>query len=341
MGERGDDSPPPKENPVYRLAAVSLVSALLATGPALAQAPRDRQVMGDDVRIAPDERVHDLGVFGGDVVVLGEVTGSLRAFGGDVDLRGPVRGDVAALGGDVRVRSEVGGDVELAGGDAVIEGVVHGDVLTQGGKVFIRPPGRVEGTVKETSDGHAALSALDSVFPSLAHVGGFVPGMLFVVFKLFLWLGACLLALLVSWFDGLRFTTHVDSLATQPGRALGWGTLAVAASGALCLLLAVTILGIPLAMLVALLSSSALYLGLGIAAAALGSVLPFGWLRGRARLQLCVGGSLLAAISLAPWLGWLVMTTCAMAGVGAVVVSHRRPPESSRLPPAAAMGAFL
>jgi hypothetical protein len=329
---------------VNRLATVPFVFALFgAAAPALAApaTPRDRQVMGDDVRIGPDERVHDLGVFGGDVEVLGEVTGDLSAFGGDVELRGPVRGDVAVLGGDLRVRSEVFGDVELAGGDAIVEGVVHGDVITQGGQVIVRAPGRVEGTIQESSDGKAALAAFGSLAPSLASAGEAVPVVLFTVFKLVLWLGACLLALLVSWLDGLRFTTYVDSLATQPMRALGWGALAAAASGAVCLLLAVTLLGIPLAMLVAIVSGSALYLGLGVAAAAVGAALPVAWLQDRALLQLAVGGALLAVASLVPWLGWLVMMTCAVAGVGAVVVSHRRPSVRSGLPPAPAVGAFL
>jgi hypothetical protein len=328
---------------VNRLASVPFVFALLAAAPAHASpaAPRDRQVMGDDVRIGPDERVGDLGVFGGDVEVLGEVAGDLSAFGGDVDLRGPVRGDVAVLGGDLRVRSEVFGDIELAGGNAIVEGLVHGDVVTQGGEVIVRAPGRVEGTIKESSDGRAALAALGSIAPSLAGAGHILPALLFTMFKLVLWLGACLLALLVAWLDGLRFTTYVDSLATQPLRALGWGALAGATSGGLCLLVAITILGIPLAMLVAIVSGSALYLGLGVAAAALGAALPFGWLKGRAALQLAVGGTLLAVASLVPWLGWLVMITCAGAGLGAAVVSHRRPSMGSRLPPAPAVGAFL
>jgi hypothetical protein len=312
----------------------------LSAAPALAEPlpPADRQVLGDDVRIGPDERIHDLAVLGGDVEMLGEVTGSLHSFGGDVDLRGPVRGDVELLGGDLHVRSEVGGDVRLAGGDAVIDGIVHGDVITQGGKVFVHAPGRIDGTVRQTSDGRAAFTAFGSIVPSLASAGERVPGVLFGAFKLVLWLGACLLALLVSWLDGLRFTTYVDSLATQPARALRWGSLAVATSGALCVLLAITILGIPLAMLVAILSGSALYLGLGVTAAALGAALPFGWLKERAWLQLFAGGWLLAVASLVPWLGWLVMMTSAVAGVGAVVVSHRRTPQRTHLP---VVGAFL
>jgi uncharacterized membrane protein YtjA (UPF0391 family) len=329
---------------VSRLALSTLALSLLVAGSALAAPPAapDRRIMGDDARVLPGERVHNLEVFGGDVEVLGEVTGNLSAFGGDVELRGPVHGDVAVLGGDLELRSDVSGNIQLAGGDALIAGTVHGDVITQGGEVTIQPPGVVKGAVRKSNDGKAALSVLRNVSPWLANLElEHAPALIFGGFRLVLWLGACLLGLLVLWFDGLRFTTFVDALAAQPARALGWGGLSAAACGAASVLLMVTILGIPLAMLLSIAFGSALYVGLAIAAAAAGSMLRLRWLAGRPGLQLCAGGLLLAVASLVPWLGSLVMLLAALAGVGAVIVSYRKPSGNRHTGGTVPVGAFL
>ena len=89
-------------------------------------------VVGSSLTVDEDETSDDVVVMGGSLTVLGEVYGDAVAIGGSVVIEGRVTGDVSAIGGSVTLTSdaEVMGDALSMGGSVVREegAVIHGEV---------------------------------------------------------------------------------------------------------------------------------------------------------------------------------------------------------------------
>ena len=96
----------------------------------------DRVVTGGNVRIDRDEVVHDVTAMGGNVEVLGMVTGDVAAKGGNLHVHdgAHVRGDASAVGGSLIIDdgARIDGDVSVVGG--VLQrgkgAEIHGEVST-------------------------------------------------------------------------------------------------------------------------------------------------------------------------------------------------------------------
>lgn len=108
--------------------------------------PRRRRKAETDTRISfassltveEHESVRDVVVIGGSLEVLGEIDGDAVAVGGSVDVQGEVDGNVTAVGGSVSLGPEA---------------VVDGDVAAIGGSVHRDPEAKVRGGITELSLG--------------------------------------------------------------------------------------------------------------------------------------------------------------------------------------------
>ena len=271
------------------LGAVALTAAMAASVSA-----DDRLAMGDKITIGASETVD-----------------SVASMGGDVTIAGVAEGDVVSMGGDVFVLGEVEGDVATAGGNVHVEGLVEGDVATAGGSVTFGPNGRVEGQVRThgerlaASAHHSEGSALGAFFQ---RIGAFA--MLFL-----LAFGFRLLA--KERFHALR-AAMVRSPLKTPLTGLAFFCVAVVA----ILGSAVTVVGLPVAAVLAFGLVLAVYVGLAMSAAVLGAVLPWEKLQGRENLQLAAGVGALFFLSLLPFVGNLAMLLAALFGLGSVAMTR-------------------
>jgi cytoskeletal protein CcmA (bactofilin family) len=105
------------------------------------------EVRTGDVRVAKGETARDDIVATGAITVDGVVAGDCVALGGPLTVNGEVRGDAATLGGPVTVAGSVDGSVSAAGGTVAIDGKVSGDVASMGGAVTLGPASMVEGDI--------------------------------------------------------------------------------------------------------------------------------------------------------------------------------------------------
>jgi cytoskeletal protein CcmA (bactofilin family) len=94
----------------------------------------------------------DAVVVGGQLAVRGNVADDLRVAGGQVELSGKVGDDLFVSGGKVYITSDakIGGNVYVAGGQVVIDGIVTGDVYGASGDLQIN--GTIHGHVKLAGD---------------------------------------------------------------------------------------------------------------------------------------------------------------------------------------------
>jgi hypothetical protein len=177
---------------------------------------------------------HDIVKTGRDIVVeeYEKVDGGVVAIGGDVTIKGTVTGDVVAVGGDVLVAST---------------GVIEGDAVSVGGEVKKEPGARVRGT-KAVVNFFPKNFFTFRVNPPLPFFGAFQGLALFariIKIMLFLFLGIVVISIVPK---------NVAKVKDQIGQDFLKSALVGFAGEILILpiflLLIVTIIGIPVAILV-------------------------------------------------------------------------------------------
>lgn len=243
---------------------------------------------GDSVVVGPDEVVRDdLEVYGGSVVVHGTVDGDLRAFAGNVLIDGEVTGDVETAAGNVHVTGRVGGtvkasagsveigpdatiggDLEAAAGSVAVNGAVDGTVRAAGELISLGPAATIGGDLVHdgglrradgASVGGSVRMATDPV--SDPPLGGAIPAIPSWTFGLYgffanLLLGIFLLAVFPAFSARVAHRGLVNPVTTG-----GIGLLLLVGAPILLLLVAVTIIGIPLALLGVLVYLALLWIG--------------------------------------------------------------------------------
>jgi len=119
-----------------------------------------------------------------------------------------------------------------------------------------------------------------------------------------------------------RHAAMARSLVDRPLRSTAAGFLGVLATVVLCIAFAITLLGIPVAIFVAVLAVVAACAGLAVVGTVIGAALPFRKAKQRPLVQLALGVVVLWVLSLVPVLGFLVLLILGSAGYGAVLMTR-------------------
>lgn len=192
---------------------LAVVVALLALGfsPALARKTgyQDIVTFGNSVNVAPGQEVGDLVVFGGDAEVKGHVHGDAVIFGGDLHIapEGQVDGDTVSIGGAVENESSAGH---------------HGITPTPA-----QMPTPEETPVPETSAPSENVSTGPNAWAIIVVLDALLTLLAFVLFP-------------------VRTEHSLDQMHEQPLLAVVLGFLSPVILATLVVILAVTVLGIPL-----------------------------------------------------------------------------------------------
>lgn len=218
----------------------------------------------------------DLYVAGGEVQVDAIVTGNARVVGGEVTV-GPatvVAGSLSLSGGRIQFEGNTHGYLQASGGSVRIDGTVHNDAEVNAEDVEIGPQTRIAGklivhgsrqpTIPEGAqiaggvefheadvsrhfDGHEVARDVRTV----AHgVGSFL-------WILGVFVAGTLFTLALPGYSARA----ADWIGREPLRSLGLGFVILVCMPVLALLLVLTIVGIPLALIVLMLYVLLLFLG--------------------------------------------------------------------------------
>ncbi len=310
---------------------VGLILALSVT-PAFAQGRRsDGSVCaGGNTTVESGQTVDDLALFGcnGTIRSGGTVRGDVVVFGGNltVDSGGQVNGNIAVFGGAASVGGTVNGDVAIAGGSVNLgsTAVVNGSVRVAGGSLNRAEGATIHGGVTQENNPRVPPivwpTVITRTFPS--------DGVGFAAFDFFrnvitaLALAA-LGALLVVFFP--QPTRRVmETAQNQIGPSLGTGCLTMLVTPVLLILLAITIIGIPVTVILAIVAAAAWIFGW----------IAIGYLAGEKILEalkvrdivpilaVVVGVLILAVLTFVPCLGGLLGLLIGALGLGAVVLTR-------------------
>lgn len=219
---------------LFLIVFVSLILAL--PGPVYAQSPSGGDspvIFGSDYTLASGQNIKDLVVFGGNANLEkgSTVRGDVVIFGGNIVIDGEVRGDVTTFGGNAQVRqgAVVGGDLNSLGGSTQVspEATVKGKRVTGIGGLPMGIPNKVY-TPSFWVDFGTGAGVLSSIFSSLM---------------------LALLAVLITLFLPKPTERVAMTIDTQPIISGAVGLLTLVVTPALFVTLAITVILIPLGLI--------------------------------------------------------------------------------------------
>jgi hypothetical protein len=280
----------------------------------------------------------DLYVAGGRVEVDALVAGNARIAGGRVRVAPETRieGGAAIAGGTVTIGGSFGRYLTVAGGDVTLGGEVAGDVRVYADSLTVLPGTRIGGRLSYRS------SAAVTLPPDVEIQGGAVrereqaSGQAQPAWDAedtagrvgWLWLGGLFAVGLLLAYSFAKFSRQTTrALSDRPWLGMGVGFLALVCVPAIAAALAITLIGIPLALILVLLYLAmligayvigALYLGDRVLAAARpGAPVTAGLRLGALFLVLIA----LALVNSIPLLGNVVRFGVLLLGLGGMVLA--------------------
>jgi cytoskeletal protein CcmA (bactofilin family) len=274
----------------------------------------------------------------GNVRVDGLVEGDVKAGMGDVVVNGEVEDDIHVGRGDVEVYEPVGGDIENGFGDVYINALVEGDVNVGHGDVDLASEADVGGSVssgsgKITGNTEAVQGTLaTNVSPDVDHDPDWfdIPDLVGWVFGTAAFAACSVLLAVLTPGPLLAAARRAEE---SPGWSLVVGVGSVPAVVVFAVLLAVSIVGIPLLLLLAPAYLAFVFFGALVAAYFVGRRVVFatGHYRGGNALAAMVGAIILAVAYLIPVVGGLLLYGLALLGTGASILAlfSRRPRASA------------
>ena len=271
-------------------------------------------------------------VFGGTYTLAAgeELDGSLYVIGGSATLENGshVTGDVMLAGGTLQSNGQIDGDVLAVGGlvDLGENAVVGGDVASLGAQIIKADGARIEGTERNLAGGPIQFKLPGGVTPPRIDVlVNPVWNVLSFFFTAFLW---AVLAIMVVLFLPRQVERTSQAVVTQPLISGGLGLLTLVVVPPLLVLIAITLIGIPISLVGAFLLVIAWAFGMIAVGAEVGKrlaqVLKQEWAfavaagLGTFTLVVVVNGF----NSLIPCIGWLARLLVAMVGIGAVLLTR-------------------
>jgi cytoskeletal protein CcmA (bactofilin family) len=320
--------------PLITFSAVILGLFVLLPLPAHAA---EQRLVGDVV-VGHGGVEHDVSTGAGDLEVRGLVEDDVHSGFGDVLVTGKVKGDIDAGFGDVKIEGPVEGDVRAEFGDVYVNAPVKGDVHVGWGDVDLGPDADISGNLEcegcEITGNSSAVKgdmmargmAIDFDESHGPSIMGFF-GWLFAALAF----AAC--AVLAAVVAPRPLTSAASRAEESPGRSFVYGLVSLPVIFVLCVVLAVSIVGIPLLLLLVPAYLALLFFGALVAAFFIGTkvLMVTGRYRVGNALAAVVGAMILAATTFIPVLGDLLLYALALLGTGAIILAlfSRRLPRAS------------
>ncbi|GAB4482567.1 MAG: hypothetical protein OHK0044_31610 [Burkholderiaceae bacterium] len=327
--------------PAVRIAQPVTGDLFAAGGSVDVEAPvgGDALVAGGHLRITAPLG-ESLYAAGGQLRIDGSIARSARVAGGQIELgpRSKVAGNLTLAGGEVQLRGTVGGHVLAGAGELLIDGDIAGDVTATAGTIALGPNARIGGRLRYASredlrrdpaarigGGVERMAVRDEPQRAARFERRFGPRGGWVWTVGLMVLAALLVGALPEFYARVSATAQ-----SRPGASALAGFVALVCVPIAALILFVTTVGIPLALIAAGLYLALLVVGYASAGVALGdSALKRLRPAAAAELWWRVAAAMLATLVIAlvarvPYLGGVVILAALVVGMGALLLQTRR-----------------
>lgn len=265
----------------------------------------------------------------GDVLIATNqhICGDVNTLTGTVTVNGVVDGNIMTGSGKVIVRDLVHGSIKSLSGNVVVAGTGHvtGNIDTPFGSVTLLDQAHVDGNISSFGhvahgpgtqvDGSMDISSHFDLTPSNSNTFGFP------LLAILIWaaLGSAAVTLMPEKVALVRSTITIQSI-----RSLFVGALSIGIAGLSALILAVTIIGIPAAVVIALAVLVAwvlgeIALGLFIGEWVMHMLAP----RRRSKVMEVIAGlAILELLENIGFVGGIIWVAAGLIGLGAVLLSR-------------------
>ena len=320
------------------LLSIAVVGLVISLPPVPAHAFENRAF--GDVIVRPGDHEDEVSTTFGDVIVNDPVPGDVHSAFGDIRINQRVGGDVNSGVGDIEVRAPVDGEVDAGFGDVYVDSVVGGGVDVDHGDLHLGSDASVEGGISHANGeiwrerGYEVEGPIEG--PRIAEMNsdfGDSSGGI-GLFDLLGWIFATAAFVACSVLLAVLAPGPLLAAARRAEESPGWsllfGVASVPAVIVLSVVLAISLVGIPLLLLLAPAYLGLLFFGALVAAYFVGRKVVFATGRYRAGnvLAAVVGAVIFSGAHLIPVLGHLILYALALLGTGAAIlalISRRRP----------------
>jgi hypothetical protein len=296
---------------------------------------------GDIVSI--DSPIEDDVFAAGSIVRINAPVDSATVAGGTLYLNAPIKGDLIAAGGQVNVESDVGGKVLAAGGNIDLRNDIGTNLVAAGGNVNILSTANIAkdaliaaGSVMNDGNVNGTLTVRSNDFKNTGSAGEVDHQMIetgqerreprtgFQFFGLLTALGYLILGLILfRYLPGLFFAVEKE-IKYSPITRTAVGFISIIALFIAILIAAVTIVGLPIAVISTLLMIVSLMLTGIFVSFSLGR-----WIGSRLKLSysnmvlFVIGFVVLNVLFILPFIGWLASLISICIGFGACLYAAR------------------
>ncbi len=292
-------------------------------------------------------------VFGGTVVIMKNVKGNIVVGGGTVQIQKGVEvgGSVLLLGGKATIDGNVTGNVETRGGSVILNGTVKGNTNLQGDSVTLNgrvlgntilaartltvgPAAQMEKNLQywqptgERTFGSAVKGTV-SFDPAFAmkeptkETGVGVLAALITAITIYSILSGAVMIGLFLFITKTLLKDAAKMLKTQPGMSFLIGLLYFVLTPIAALLLLITIIGLPIAVAIALLFALSILFAKALSAIVFARYIEMQykkkwnvWILFLVSLGIFLG---LKLVGVLPIVGWIVTSVAILMGYGAVL----------------------
>ena len=315
-------------------------AAALAGGTAVLAPPMpayalERQPYGD-VTVPAGATKDQVYTAMGNVTVDGMVAGDVYAGSGNVFVNGPVDGDIKAGRGNVSIQAPVDGEVKAGFGNVYINSRVDGDVNVGHGNLHLGSKAYIDGDLRCASgriEPDRGSVVTGNTLSGMTADFGEDPGPSSWVVRSVGWILGALALVGVTVLAAVLMPRPLDAATRQleaaPWLSLGLGVVSIPVIVVLMIVLAVSIVGSPLILLLLPAYGGLLLFGAVVAAFFAGRRFLFatGRYHSGNALAAIAGALLVAAVYLIPYVGQVIVSLLALLGLGATLLAlftHRR-----------------
>ena len=279
------------------------------------------------------EVAHGVRLAGQTLIVNNSITRDMVAFGAAVDLAGQAKigGDLFLGAGTASIDGLVEGNVKGGGGQITIADGVGGDVELSVDSLTVASTANIKGNLTYTSEDEADVHSAAQIGGKTTHKlpevkepakAGPLKG-----------IGGKFIVLLMTLVTGVvivlvaprRSVTIADSIRNKPLSSLGWGALVLFLTPIAAIIVCITVIGIPVALIALVLYAIAIYLSQIFVGLLIGRLIigRFREVETKAILvgTLAAGLAILFVFGLIPYLGFIIGLAVALFALGAMVLS--------------------
>lgn len=288
---------------------------------------------GDQIRV--DSAVQDDVFAAGNVININAPVDGVVIAGGNININAPVNGDVFVTGGQISLNSDVSGKIVAAGGNIDIKGNAR-NVVVAGGNVNIHSSAVISrdaviagGTVNNAGRINGNLTVRAQNFQNTGSAGrvDFIksePSPLISTFRILITIGFLILGIIFLRLFPVQFFKVEEEIRKSTLLKTAVGFVLIIVSAIVIILVAVTIIGLPVAAVMAMLFIIGLMLSTIFVSFTLGKkILELFKLKTGDMWTFLLGFIILSLLFIIPYAGGLIQVVAISLGFGALIYAVR------------------